>query len=239
MQALAPDAVHVWTVVPGELDDPALLDRYAALLAPDERARQARFRLAPHRRQHLVTRALVRTVLSRYASVEPGAWRFVANAHGRPEIAAPAGTGLAFNVSHTDGLVACAVARRPQVGIDVENTGRRAATVGIAERYFSHAEVAALRAVPPEHRRERFFEYWTLKEAYIKARGMGLAIPLADFSLELDADPIRIAFAPRLADTPARWWFALRRPTLRHVLALAVHRPGSGEITLDIRPTVP
>ncbi|HXJ36899.1 MAG TPA: 4-phosphopantetheinyl transferase, partial [Candidatus Eisenbacteria bacterium] len=84
MHSLGGSAVHVWTTVPEELGDPALLERYVALLTPDERVRHARFRLPATRRQHLVARALVRTVLSRYAAVEPGAWRFVANAHGRP-----------------------------------------------------------------------------------------------------------------------------------------------------------
>src|SRR5690606_33310169 len=93
---------------------------------------------------------------------------------------------LVFNLSHTDGLIACAVSRGREVGVDVEWLDRRGGDIDVADRFFSRYEVQALYAQPPERRRDRFFRYWTLKESYIKARGMGLALPLDRFSFELD-----------------------------------------------------
>jgi 4'-phosphopantetheinyl transferase len=172
-----------------------LLARYGELLIPDERARQRRYLFEHSRRQHLLTRVMVRSVLSRYAAVDPRAWRFGANPHGRPFIAAPAlAAPLAFNLAHTDGLIVCLVARSAEAGVDVEYTLRRSAFAQIAQRFFSDGEAAALRALPEDAQRERFFAYWTLKEAYIKARGLGLALPLGAFAFALDGDDISIAF---------------------------------------------
>jgi 4'-phosphopantetheinyl transferase len=230
--------VHVWYIRSERVRQRERLVDYQRLLSPAERARHRRFRVAGARHQYLVAHALVRTTLSRYADVEPRAWVFGTNAHGRPHIAAPAGLSLNFNLSHTDGLVACAVTRGREVGIDVENTTRRGATVKIADRYFAPAEVAALHRLPAALQRPRFFAYWTLKESYIKARGMGLSLPLAQFAFELvESGPIRIAFDPRLNDDRASWQFALLQPTEHHVMALSVRRGGDPELTIDVRET--
>lgn len=227
--------VHIWYVEYEDLCDPVLLARYRELMTPDERERHGRFVFDRDRHQFLVTRALVRTTLSRYAPVAPPQWRFVANAYGRPEIACaetaraaglPAWPGprLWFNLSNTRGLIACAVtARYDEVGVDVEHLDRDSRTIDIADRFFSPREVTALRAVPAARRQERFFVYWTLKEAYIKARGMGLSIPLEQFSFDVDGgDDIRIAFEPELGDSPQAWRFGLFAVARRYLLAAAV-----------------
>jgi 4'-phosphopantetheinyl transferase len=243
---LGPDDVHIWLTDPERLTDPSLLERYAALLCPEEDARRRRYKFERSRHQFLVARALVRSVLSKYAAVVPGHWRFVSNQYGRPEIAEPAGVGpLRFNLSHTHGLIACAVTWDRDVGIDVEDTQRRSGGVHLAERYFSASEVADLHAVSTERQRSAFFDYWTLKEAYIKARGMGLAIPLGHFSFqfrhELDycQRTISIAFAPALADNPQNWQFGQTSPTARHRLAWAVRHPSDQMLTVTIRGTTP
>lgn len=205
-----------------------LLARYGELLTPEEGERQRRYLFEHSRRQHLLTRVLVRNVLSRYAAVEPRAWRFEANAHGRPHIAAPAlAAPLAFNLAHTEGLIVCLTARSEAAGVDAEYTLRRTAYTQVAGRFFSRAEAAALRALPPEAQPERFFAYWTLKEAYIKARGLGLALPLSAFSFDLDGDGIRIAFDARIDDEPAAWQFARRALSPEHACAIA-QRVGPG-----------
>jgi 4'-phosphopantetheinyl transferase len=228
--------VHLWHVDPEGITDPALLDAYHDLLSADERERQQRFRFARDRHRHVVTRALVRTLLSRYAAVDPRAWVFRTNRHGRPEIARPRGVpALRFNVSHTSGMIVCGLALGRDVGVDVEDTTRRSSTIAIADRYFSPAEVADLRAVPPARQRAAFWEYWTLKESYIKARGMGLALPLGRFSFHLgDPGAIRISFDPRLPDDPASWQFRVFRPNARHVVAVAFRRQ-AGEEAVDVR----
>ncbi|HZO16854.1 MAG TPA: tRNA epoxyqueuosine(34) reductase QueG, partial [Polyangiaceae bacterium] len=222
--------VDVWLCEDQTVLDPKILSACYEVLDETERARHARFKFERHRHQFLVAHALVRWTLSRYAPVAPAAWRFVCNEHGRPEVSGPDhAPPLAFNLSHTDGLSACAVGAVGQtLGVDVEALDRRTETTAIADRFFSELEVRALRALPEAEQRERFFAYWTLKESYIKARGMGLAIPLGRFSFELDRGlPISISFDPRLEDEPERWRFALLRASERHFLAVATAGGGT------------
>lgn len=223
---LPPDEVHVWRVEPEAINDSRLLETYLGLLSPEEREKQRRFHFEKHRRQYLVSHALVRLTLSRYAPVEPQAWTFATNEYGCPRVAAEENAWLRFNLSHTDGMAMVAVARELDVGVDVEDALRAGETVGIADRFFAPSEVQALRALEASRQRERFFEYWTLKEAYIKARGMGLSLPLEQFAFELcPGDPPRIAFDPRLKDDPESWQFVQLRPSQRHRAAVAVRRP--------------
>jgi 4'-phosphopantetheinyl transferase len=235
-----PDEVHLWVLDPDAAVDPALLAAYEALLAPDERARRDRYLFAHSKREYLLTRALQRTVLSRYAEVAPAVWSFSANEHGCPEVANPGVEGLRFNLSNTAGLIACAVSGGRDVGVDVEDTQRKSETVAVADRFFAPAEVAALRALPAEAQRARFFDYWTLKEAYIKARRMGLAIPLASFAFVLDEGrPVRVELAPELGDDAATWQFEQPALTKRHRAAVAVRRGRGPDVALVVRWVVP
>lgn len=221
---IAAGEAHLYTVRLDEAGDPR---RLAALLSPEETARGARYMFERNRHEHLVAHALKRLVLSRHApGVEPTAWRFAVGAHGKPAVVEPP-VDLRFNLSHTEGLVACLVAAGADVGVDVETVARKTDTAAVAGRFFAEPEVAALRTLPSEAQHERFFEYWTLKESYIKARGMGLAIPLGDFwfTLEAGAAP-RIGFAPRLGDDPARWAFFQGVVGDRWRMAAAVERLG-------------
>ena len=229
MLTLTADDVHVWHVVPERTSDPELIRRYDALMSPDERARRARFVFPADQHVYLVARALVRTTLSQYADVEPQAWTFQAGPYGRPEIVRPAGVPpLRFSLSHTAGLVAIAVALQMDVGIDVEGITRwppraenaRASGLDIARHYFAPSEADALEALPPERQGRAFLEYWTLKEAYIKATGLGLSMPLKSFAFEL-TDPPAIRFDAATGDS-GEWHFLRLALTAQHVSALAV-----------------
>lgn len=246
MLELTPDTAHLWYVFPDEVRAPELLAAYHALMAPEEAVKQARFHFPEGRHEYLLTRALVRTVLSRYAPVAPAAWTFVLGSHGRPEIAGPrGGPPLRFNLSNTRGLIVCLVALERDVGVDVEDTARQTETVEIADRFFSPAEVRALRAHPTAQQRDRFYDYWTLKEAYIKARGMGLALPLDQFSFHLDErssmerPKIQISFDRAIPDDPSDWQFSLFRPTARHRMAAAIRRGAGGPVAIQLHATVP
>src|SRR5262249_38781671 len=132
------DEVHVWFAFADRVTDPRTLHSYEALLSPDEDERRQRYALVRNRHQFLLARGLLRTTLSRYADAPPAAWVFPATGHGKPEIAAPAGLPpLRFNLSHTDGLVACAVAAGREVGVDVEDVGRREVSEGLARYCLS------------------------------------------------------------------------------------------------------
>jgi 4'-phosphopantetheinyl transferase len=200
-------------------------------MSAEEGARQERFVFEKDRHTHLVARGLMRTVLSRYTGVDPASWVFGANSYGKPEIAQPVGLGwLRFNLSHTSGLVVCVVAVGRDVGVDVENVDRQVPAGELARRHFSAREAADVLSRPAADQLDRFYDYWTLKEAYIKARGMGLSIPLGGFTFELTAGRrIGIAFGPEANDRSCDWQFAQLMPTRRHKIAIAVRRePGAG-----------
>lgn len=239
---LPPDEVHVWYVFSENVTDPRVLDSYAALMNPEERARRDRYVFAKDRRQFLVTRGFVRTLIAGYTGLPAADCVFVANRYGRPSLQpsvrpkpdATTEDPFEFNLSHTHGLVACAVTRGREVGIDVEDLERMEINPDLPRRYFSAAEVDALDKVPlPEHR-SRFFDYWTLKEAYIKARGMGLSLPLDGFSFHLERGRApRISFGA-IDDDPSSWQFAQFDPSPRYRMALAVRRRGP-DLTIRIR----
>jgi 4'-phosphopantetheinyl transferase len=126
------------------------------------------------------------------------------------------------------------------VGVDAEDVERPGDRDRLAARRFTPEENAALARLPPADRRRRFFEYWTLKEAYVKARGTGLTIPLAHVAFRIvDGEPVRLMATPHLDDDPARWHLALLRPTDRHVVAVALERGGAGVPEIRSRRCVP
>lgn len=226
--------VDLWYVFSEEVRDAATLERYARLLAPDERARHGRFVFAKDRHQFLVTRGVIRTLIGGYLGIDPAACGFETDRYGRPSLCRPSGTGLAFNIAHTGGMIACAVARESEIGVDAEDASRPI-DLDVARRFFSAEEADAIDALPGAERAERFFEYWTLKEAYIKARGLGLALPLDGFSMHLDgAAAASIRLSAAIDDDAQTWQFARFRPSPRHRLALAVRRRGADRaIRLD------
>ncbi len=237
---LAPGEVHVWCLFADRFEDPALLARLGALMTDDERARQARFVRARDRHLQGLARALVRVLFSAYADETPDVWRFGLGPHGKPFLAAPALTPpLSFNLSHTEGLVAAAFTVRDEVGVDVEDLSRRAPTIDVARRFFAPAEVARLEAETPEGRTEAFFAFWTLKEAYLKARGVGLSLPLASFAFDLDAEPPAVRFVPPIDDDPSRWRFLRQTPSGHHRLALAVSRPPGAPCHVRVGEVLP
>lgn len=221
---IGPHDIHLWFAFPDEIMDTLLLSSYRQLLSPDERNKQQRFYFSEHRHQYLVAHALVRTTLSRYAAVHPRDLEFVCNDYGKPEVVVRGMVSpLRFNLSHTDGLIACAVILENDIGVDVEKVHRAGIDLAHADRFFSPKEMAEFQPVPEERKRERFFEYWTLKESYIKARGMGLSIPLDRFSFHIsDHEALNISFHPKLDDDPDRWQFMLMAPTPHYRAALSV-----------------
>ena len=233
METLPPRTVHVWyTLAPRELEADVSA-RFRDLLLPHERARHERFVQEKDRCQYLLGKVLVRSVLSRYHPRPPQSWTFATTAHGKPVLAEPPDERLCFNLSHTEGLVACAVSGAGEVGIDVENR-RRAVTMDLARRYFAPPEVAFLEGTPAERQQHVFFRFWTLKEAYVKACGLGLSLPLEQFAFRLADDQApRIAFTPELNDDPEGWQFFLPDvPSEHHQMAVAVQCHAPVELVL-------
>jgi 4'-phosphopantetheinyl transferase len=213
----------LWWTRFSELANHPVLHEYRQILNAEERAKEPVFYFPKDRLRYLVTRALVRTVLARYLSVAAADLRFVQNHYGRPELEAPA--GLSFNISHTDGLIVLAVSRCGDVGVDVENVVTRNAALELAPRFFAPVEARELAALPPHEQPERFFEYWTFKESYIKARGMGLSLPLHQFAFHYPGhDTVELTTERSIGDDAKRWSFAQLRPSSDFILALCTPR---------------
>jgi 4'-phosphopantetheinyl transferase len=206
---LSEGEVHVWRAW---LDLPqSSIQALEQTLSDDERVRAQRFRFVKDRTHFIAARGLLRAILGRYLLREPRTLSFSYNAYGKPALAempesvgtytpgqprattrvAPIASGrtkgesLSFNVTHAQGMALYAVTRNHAIGVDLEYIQRQMEWEAIAERFFSPYEVSMLRAVPPQMRHIAFFNCWTRKEAYIKARGMGLSLALDQFDVSL------------------------------------------------------
>lgn len=240
-QSLGPLATALWATRVGDLS-PALTELYHELLCPEEAAAQMRLPSGRARHYYTITRALLRTTLSRYLDVRPRDWRFTVAPGGRPMIAAasPGAGSLSFSISHTEGLVLVGVARGRRIGVDAENTTTRSAPRNVASRYFSAAEVRDLRLTPQGLQRARFFDYWTLKEAYGKAVGGGLAIPLNETTFRFpDASRLEVSRGDFDSQTQSPWSFALFTWAYRYVVAVCVSSPESEAISMTTTQVVP
>jgi 4'-phosphopantetheinyl transferase len=156
--------------------------------------------------------------------------QFRINAWGKPELDG-AGPKLRFNLTHTRGLAACAVTASGDLGIDVEGVDPAVDGLELARQFFALQEAALLARVPVAQRDVVFCRLWTLKEAFIKAVGQGLSMPLDAFSFTLD--PVVFACAPALGQDPAQWRFAAMALGARHWVAAALHRPQGGPMILE------
>ena len=198
----AADGVRVWYAFTSDLS-PRGVDP-AAWLEPAEQARHDRFRGDDDRAMFLLGRIMARTLVGRALGVAPRAWQWREGQRGRPEIAAPP-SAVRFNLAHSGGLVVCALADRRDVGVDVEDLQRRRVEFEVVRRYCAPAEIADVEAQGGAWH-DRFLRYWTLKEAYLKARGLGIALPLANLDFT--------------APIPA-WTFHLATIADRHLMAVA------------------
>lgn len=183
------DAVHVWSfrldVVPNQLET------LRSWLGDSERQRADRFRFQRHRERFVAGRGQLREILARYLDLEPGAVAFEYGPNGKPRLAGEA--SLRFNLSHSEDQALLAVTRGRDVGIDIEKVRPELECEAMASRFFSRAEALALRSLPPSARPQAFCAIWTRKEAFVKAKGGGLAIPLADFDVSCDlCGPVRL-----------------------------------------------
>jgi len=224
--ALASDAVHVWRV---PLTLPATeVHSLQRLLSPDELDRAARFYFEADRQRFIMARGVLRRILSRYLGLEPQQLRFCYSHYGKPDLAPAAGMRpLRFNLSHSHTLALYAVTCGREVGIDVEYLRTNFAHEEIAARFFSARENTTLQTLPPHLRYAAFFTCWTRKEAYIKAHGEGLSLPLEQFDVSLAPGAPAALLATRHDPLAAsRWSLQELQPGPGYVAALAVEGHG-------------
>jgi len=216
-----PGEVRVWhALVDDVLGGRDARTRALTFLGPADCARYDRYRLSADRDMFLVGRVMARVLVGAALGVAPMTWTWQEGPRGRPGIASPA-TPLHFNLAHSAGLVVCALALAQEVGVDVEDLARPTVDPGLVRRCCSPSEAADIEAEGPRSWRNRFLAYWTLKEAYLKARGLGIALPLSDISFSIEGDAPTVTFLGRLAGLDTRWAFHLVRATDRHLLAAA------------------
>ena len=200
---LPEDEVHLWridliSVAAGE-------ERWQPILSPDERARAARFHFSKDRQRFIATRALLRTILARYVGSDPAALMFRYSEKDKPSLNLT-GNLIEFNVSHSGGAALLAFARGRALGVDVEQIRENFDPETLAQRFFSVHEQRQLAALAPAEKHHGFFRCWTRKEAYIKATGSGLSLPLGEFDVSLRSgdDNALLATRPNAAEA-ARW----------------------------------
>jgi 4'-phosphopantetheinyl transferase len=193
--------VHVWRIA---LDCAAsTVAALRATLSPEEQQRAARFRSIELRERWTVARGALRSILAAYASCEPGALVFREGPHGKPALARPV-EDIPFNLSHTDGLTLVAVTESGRVGIDAERIQPEVEVEDLSRRFFAPAEAAEILALSPDARLTAFFTCWTRKEAFVKALGGGLSVPLNRFQVSIrSGQPARLLWAE--GEASDRW----------------------------------
>jgi 4'-phosphopantetheinyl transferase len=216
---------------------PDARDRLMALLSESERTRQARFLRNRDRDLFLLAHGMLRHVLAAHAGVSPHALRFATGDHGRPELSGPPQVkSLRFNLTHTRGLAACAVANGRAVGVDAEDLLRKVDRVPVSARVFSDAEIHGIEKLSGTDATERFYLHWTLKEAYVKALGLGFSLPLRRITITPGPDERASLQLDDLADVdddPRRWIFRTHRAGGQHLIALAVEDSADAPVTFE------
>jgi 4'-phosphopantetheinyl transferase len=223
--------VCVWHATVAELlaRGTEALAHATAILRPPERERYERFRHDTDRYMFLIGRVMARAVVADALGVSPADWPWREGPRGRPEVDRP-DCPISFNLAHSAGLVVCALSRLGPVGIDVEDRARAGLDRALVARCCADDEAADVEA-HGEDWRDRFLKYWTLKESYLKATGLGISVHLPDVRFQLD-DGARAAFAGSLAGADAGWTFDLRPIAPSHYVAVAMSAPD------DVHPEV-
>ena len=218
--ALKPREVHLWRV---NLERVAVAEsRWMPVLSADEQARAARFHFHIDRQYFTATRAILRRLVAAYLHCQPGELTFIYSAKEKPALGGSCvDNGLEFNVSHSGTMALLAFTLAHPIGVDVEVVRNDFDTAAIAARFFSTVEQQQLANLPAEQRHEAFFRCWTRKEAYIKATGDGLSLPLRQFDVSLALHDQNALLATRPDETEAKRW-ALRDVAVKSGYAAAI-----------------
>jgi 4'-phosphopantetheinyl transferase len=225
--------VHIWFCRPQTIQDKACLTVCQSVLSDEEMERYHRLHFEKDKHNYLVAHAMLRRVLSKYVSLHASQWQFSSNDHGKPELEKQAVLpGISFNISHTDGLCACIIALDKPCGIDIENIHRQNNLKAVAQRMFAEEELKAMRK--SENAQQQFYHYWTLREAYVKALGTGLAGSSKEFYFEISANnkAAKIHYKNKQQAENRLWLFNLYQPTQEHVLSVALQSQHPVQISM-------
>jgi 4'-phosphopantetheinyl transferase len=221
---LRKDEVHVWRA--SLHFGPADVESFRQTLSPDEISKAERFYFEEDRRHFIAARGLLRTILGRYLETDPSCLRFWYQLYGKPALVGENCKTYSFNLSHSHGLLLLAITRGREIGIDVEWVRAESAGQEIAERFFAPNEVAKLSSLPKAQKDEAFFRCWTRKEAYVKAKGEGLTIPLDQFEVSLSpGEPAKLLHIASSGES-CDWYLEELHPGPGYIAALAVRERG-------------
>ena len=230
--------VDLWLLPVDELTN-ILREEYDSILSSKERDFSKQIIIQDEKDLYVSARALLRTLLYRYTNLPTLEWHFEKNSFGRPYITHPQQhRNIRFNISHTSGLVACSISTSHEVGVDIESILQNRNFHKISRDFFSEQEANSLNSIPPHEVKHLFYTYWTLKEAYLKARGIGLSLPLSSFWFELSMFP-RIFFSSECKDTSKNWRFISKSITNKHLLALAIRTNSTADINVRVYQAQP
>ena len=214
--------IHVWRVSLAQTE--SCLQSLQQTLSTDERTKADRFRFPKDRSQFIVSRGALRAILSRYLNISSHILRFDYNPYGKPSlIVAQGGNTLRFNLSHSRGMALIAITKNRDIGVDIEGINPNFSCLEIAEKFFSPLENSVLRSLPEHLQATAFFTCWTRKEAYIKAVGKGLSIPLNQFDVSLaPGEPAALLNVEGNPEEASKWSLIELFPSSDMVAAVAV-----------------
>jgi len=184
---LTTDELHLWLV--SLLRSPAELDGFLKTFSPDEVERSANIKINKAKKNYIAARGILRILLGRYLKISPEQIVFDYGKAGKPQLLS---TDLQFNLSHSGDYAFYGICQSAPIGVDIENEKKDMEFEAIAQRFFSHEEYQAIKALPEKKKCAGFFDCWTKKEAWVKALGTGLRHPLSEFTVSLSSDPIPI-----------------------------------------------
>jgi len=215
------DEAHVWRA---RLDCARWqLSELEGLLSEEEVGRARRFRFATHRNRFVARRGLLRRLLGRYLQISPKEIGLEYSDYGKPSLATRHNSNLHFNLSHSHDIALFVLTLGRKAGIDVEQIQQDFSDLAIPERFFTSREATMLRGLPMSQQPEAFFELWVRKEAYVKARGMGLSLPLDSFEVPLgDGETVKLLQTEQSAAPAAPWTMRALRPAPGYAGALAL-----------------
>jgi 4'-phosphopantetheinyl transferase len=229
---LKPDFVDIWRVSMVVSDQTSMTLK--SILSIDENDRAAHFHFPVDRNRFIVAHGCLRNILARYLHCAPEQLQFSLGKYGKPALRLE--QGIQFSLSHSGESALIAVTQHRRIGVDLEHTRDDLSVLSFAARYFSKAEFAELQTLPLEQREHAFFQFWVLKEAYVKAQGVGLSLPLDSFDVSLSADQPSLLCATRPNPQEAvRWTLQVVEVATGYKAAIAVeHRPAEDQ-NLQIR----
>ncbi len=231
--ALKQNEIHLWYQSQDVCLTQSQTQQCLSKLSPEEQKIFATIISSAKKKEYLLTRKLVRNVLSRYANVKPFDWQFTKNKYGCPQIKNHLEFGLTFNISHCSGLIVCAVALTCELGVDVELVKENQDLIDLAKNNFSANEFKKLKNLTGKVLAKKFFEVWTLKEAYIKARKLGLSLSTKLFSFEVESKKIQLVTQKDIDTNTDKWQFITKSIAATHQVSIAVRsfQPNQLKIT--------